>query len=79
LNESDRELLSLVAWEGLSHEELSVALGVSRPVVRLRLHRARRRFAAALRAGAEMKRIGSAGHVPLRQATACPGTTKGES
>jgi RNA polymerase sigma-70 factor, ECF subfamily len=79
LTESDRELLSLVAWEGLSHEELAVALGVSRPVVRLRLHRARRRFSAALNTGADMKRIGSAGHVPLRQAAACPGTTKGES
>jgi RNA polymerase sigma factor (sigma-70 family) len=49
LNQSDRELLSLVAWEGLTREELSVALGVSRGVVRLRLHRARRRLRDALR------------------------------
>lgn len=48
LSEPDREILALVAWEGLTREELSVALGVSRPVVRLRLHRARRRFEAAL-------------------------------
>jgi RNA polymerase sigma-70 factor (ECF subfamily) len=48
LSESDREILALLAWEGLSREELSVALGVSRPVARLRLHRARRRFEAAL-------------------------------
>jgi RNA polymerase sigma-70 factor (ECF subfamily) len=48
LNDSDRELLSLVAWEGLSREELAVALGTSRAVVRLRLHRARKRLRAAV-------------------------------
>lgn len=48
LGEADREVLALLAWEALTREELSVALGVSRPVVRLRLHRARRRFEAAL-------------------------------
>lgn len=48
LNESDRELLSLVAWEGLTREELAVALGTSRAVVRLRLHRARKRLRDAL-------------------------------
>jgi RNA polymerase sigma-70 factor (ECF subfamily) len=48
LNESDRELLSLVAWEGLTREELAIALGTSRAVVRLRLHRARKRLRDAL-------------------------------
>jgi RNA polymerase sigma-70 factor (ECF subfamily) len=48
LDESDRELLSLVAWEGLTREELAVALGTSRAVVRLRLHRARKRLREAL-------------------------------
>jgi len=48
LNDSDRELLSLVAWEGLSREELAIALGTSRATVRLRLHRARKRLHAAL-------------------------------
>ena len=48
LSESDRELLSLVAWEGLTREELAVALGTSRAVVRLRLHRARKRLRDAL-------------------------------
>jgi RNA polymerase sigma factor (sigma-70 family) len=48
LSESDREILALLAWEGLTRDELSIALGVSRPVARLRLHRARRRFEAAL-------------------------------
>jgi RNA polymerase sigma-70 factor (ECF subfamily) len=48
LGEPDREVLSLLAWEGLTREQLSVALGVSPAVMRLRLHRARRRFKAAL-------------------------------
>jgi RNA polymerase sigma factor (sigma-70 family) len=48
LSESDRELLSLVAWEGLTRAEIAVALGTSRAVVRLRLHRARKRLHEAL-------------------------------
>lgn len=48
LGDADREVLALLAWEGLTREELAVALGVSRAAVRLRLHRARRRFEAAL-------------------------------
>jgi len=50
LSDSDRELLSLVAWEGLSREELAAALGTNRAVVRLRLHRARKRLQEALEA-----------------------------
>ncbi len=45
---TDRELLSLVAWEGLGHGEIASVLGCSRNAVRIRLHRARSRFAAAL-------------------------------
>ena len=48
LSEPDRELLSLVAWEGLTREELAIALGTSRAAVRLRLHRARKRLRDAL-------------------------------
>ncbi|MEU3169363.1 sigma-70 family RNA polymerase sigma factor [Streptosporangium sp. NPDC006930] len=48
LSDEDRELLSLVAWEGLDREEIATALGVSRNAVRIRLHRARRRFSRAL-------------------------------
>jgi RNA polymerase sigma factor (sigma-70 family) len=48
LNDSDRELLSLVAWEGLTREEIAVALGTNRAAVRLRLHRARKRLRDAL-------------------------------
>lgn len=50
LSESDRELLTLVAWEGLTREELAIVLGTSRAAVRLRLHRARKRLEAALSA-----------------------------
>jgi len=55
LSESDREVLALLAWEELTREELATALGVSRPVARLRLHRARRRFEAALAAPARLR------------------------
>ncbi|WP_061290320.1 RNA polymerase sigma factor [Herbidospora cretacea] len=48
LRADDRELLGLVAWEGLSHEEIAAVLGISRNAVRIRLHRARRRFSDLL-------------------------------
>ena len=48
LSDCDRELLLLVAWEGLTRDELAVALGTSRATVRLRLHRARKRLREAL-------------------------------
>lgn len=48
LSRADRELLALVAWEGLGRDELATALGTSRAVVRLRLHRARTRLRDAL-------------------------------
>ena len=75
LSDADRELLALVAWEGLSHEELAVTLGVSRAVVRLRLHRARRRFEEARRR-ADVERPAVAGHVIPRRAFVRPGTTE---
>jgi RNA polymerase sigma factor (sigma-70 family) len=48
LPDGDRELLSLVAWEGLDHAEIATVLGCSRNAVRIRLHRARKRFARQL-------------------------------
>jgi RNA polymerase sigma-70 factor (ECF subfamily) len=54
LPERDRELLALVAWEGLGNAEIAVVLGCSSNAVSIRLHRARKRFARALRsAGAD--------------------------
>jgi RNA polymerase sigma-70 factor (ECF subfamily) len=49
LSEGDRELLRLMAWEGLEASEIAVALGFSSGTVRVRLSRARRRFAQHLR------------------------------
>ncbi len=46
--ERDRELLLLVAWDGLAPVQAARALGISRVAVRVRLHRARKRFATAL-------------------------------
>jgi RNA polymerase sigma-70 factor (ECF subfamily) len=50
LSTGDRDLLLLVEVDGLGRDEAAVALGVSRALVRVRLHRARRRFAAAFAA-----------------------------
>ena len=43
---NDREVLQLVAWEGLTPAELAVALGVRPGAARVRLHRARRALAS---------------------------------
>ncbi|MEU6714910.1 RNA polymerase sigma factor [Nonomuraea sp. NPDC046802] len=48
LSDDDRELLALVAWEGLSGPEIAKVLGCSRGAARIRLHRARKRLAKQL-------------------------------
>ena len=48
LADSDRELLLLVAWEGLTPAEAAAALGISQVAARTRLHRARKRAMKAL-------------------------------
>ncbi|MGY1773920.1 RNA polymerase sigma factor [Blastococcus sp. SYSU D00813] len=48
LSAEDRELLTLVAWEGLTPAQAAVALGLSGGAARVRLHRARGRLRAAL-------------------------------
>ena len=48
---ADQELLRLVAWEGLSHAEIAVVLGISTNAVAIRLHRARRTFEQELLKG----------------------------
>ncbi|WP_327589384.1 hypothetical protein OHA25_22085 [Nonomuraea sp. NBC_00507] len=50
LSDDDRELLSLVAWERLDPGQIARTLGISRNAARVRLYRARRRFARALAA-----------------------------
>jgi RNA polymerase sigma-70 factor (ECF subfamily) len=44
LSDADRELLSLVVWEGLDTAQLATTLGCSRGTAAVRLHRARRRL-----------------------------------
>ncbi|CNG64906.1 RNA polymerase sigma factor SigL [Mycobacterium tuberculosis] len=68
LPEGDRELLGLASWEGLDKGQIATVLGVTRNAVRIRLHRARRRFAR------ELERSG-AGHLTARPPGA-PATTK---
>jgi RNA polymerase sigma factor (sigma-70 family) len=51
LSDDDREVLALVAWEGLDAGEIATVLGCSRNAARVRLHRARRRLAHELDGG----------------------------
>lgn len=48
LSESDRELLLLIAWDGLSPAEAATVLGIKPATARVRLLRARRRLTQAL-------------------------------
>jgi RNA polymerase sigma-70 factor (ECF subfamily) len=48
LSPSERELLLLVAWEGLTPSEAGQTLGISAGAARFRLHRARQRALNAL-------------------------------
>jgi RNA polymerase sigma-70 factor (ECF subfamily) len=47
LRRDDREVLRLVAWEGLDHSSIASVLDITPNAVAIRLHRARRRFAEA--------------------------------
>ncbi|MBN8881877.1 MAG: sigma-70 family RNA polymerase sigma factor [Salana multivorans] len=48
LEPSDREVLALVAWEGLSNADAGATLGLSGPTFAVRLHRARSRLESQL-------------------------------
>jgi len=48
LDEEDREVLLLSAWEGLGSADAARALGITAPSYRMRLSRARRRLTRAL-------------------------------
>lgn len=63
LTDSDRELIMLIAWDGLSPSEASQVLGVSAALTRVRLRRARIRLRNALNAG--MQRTDAPGHVQV--------------
>ncbi|GIH95625.1 RNA polymerase sigma factor [Planobispora siamensis] len=48
LTQDEREILILVAWQGLSMRDAAKVLGCSVPAFRVRLHRARKRLRAEL-------------------------------
>ncbi|MEO8966903.1 MAG: sigma-70 family RNA polymerase sigma factor [Solirubrobacteraceae bacterium] len=48
LRPEDREVLMLIAWEGLDAGQAATVIGCTRRALTMRLHRARRRLAAAL-------------------------------
>ncbi len=50
LSGPDREVLRLMAWDGLSRDQAAEVLGLTRWALSVRLHRARRRFVARLEA-----------------------------
>ena len=50
LPDADRELLTLVAWQGLSHSAAARVLNCSTATLTVRLHRARRRLERAVAA-----------------------------
>ncbi|HMJ01191.1 MAG TPA: RNA polymerase sigma factor [Gaiellaceae bacterium] len=64
LHEHERELLLLVAWEGLDAKDIAAVLGCSRNAVRIRIHRARHHFALELADDDDdLKHPGSSGHL----------------
>lgn len=71
LAEADREILTLVAWDCLSHEEIAEILACSSTAVRVRLHRARKRLAKQIDE-TDVKRETDAGHGSGRGAPALP-------
>jgi RNA polymerase sigma-70 factor, ECF subfamily len=61
LSDSDRELLTLVAWHGLAANEAAGVVGCSTAAYFVRLHRARRRLERAMRDPARPARPDAAG------------------
>jgi RNA polymerase sigma-70 factor (ECF subfamily) len=55
LSDLDREVLRLVAWEGLSLREASLVLGCSAVACRVRYHRAKTRLASRLATAASFR------------------------
>lgn len=57
LSETDRELLLLLAWEGLTPEQAGEVLGITRTTLAVRLHRARRRLADHTNPGPALRAV----------------------
>lgn len=59
LGEDDREVLMLVAWQGLTPRDAARVVGCSAAALRVRLHRARKRLAQAVDEGPSARRTGT--------------------
>lgn len=72
LSPLDQEILTLMAWEELSSVEAAMVLGCTSATFRVRLHRARQRFAASLaKIENDMKRTAHIGHESTTQTPVC--------
>jgi len=61
LSDEDRELILLVAWDGLAPAEAAIVLGLTPGAVRTRLHRARDRMAQVLGVERDLQRATASG------------------
>jgi len=57
MSQVDRELLTLIAWDGLSHAEAATVMGCSPGALKVRFHRARKRFTGLVRSSAPPPRL----------------------
>jgi RNA polymerase sigma-70 factor (ECF subfamily) len=62
LSVKDKEMLLLIAWEGLTVREASRALGITAATCSVRLHRARRRFERFLASDGSHERVPEASY-----------------
>ena len=81
LRAEDRDLLGLLVWETLTMEQIASVVGCSRTVAKVRIHRARRRFAreleregVPLQPGVPLKPSPPTRHVQAGRAGALPDT-----
>jgi RNA polymerase sigma-70 factor (ECF subfamily) len=64
LDDQDRELLRLLAWEGLTQTEVASVMEISVEAARSRIRRARARFADLLEQMGAERTVGLAGDRP---------------
>jgi RNA polymerase sigma-70 factor (ECF subfamily) len=75
LGEDDREVLMLVAWQGLTPRDAARVVGCSAPALRVRLHRARKRLAQAIDERPSTRRTGT-GQPAAQAGDERPGTRR---
>lgn len=61
LSEADREVLLLIAWDGLTPDQAAEVLGLRRNTLAVRLHRARRRLTITDQSSAHHLRVAAQG------------------